>query len=532
MRTNAFHNKRIDRRAGDVSPLMAPVDCSETLVCNQGIDIPRSPMTSRTGVTLTEVLMSLMIMSIGVSAVAVLFPISVLRSVQATQLTNAAILEENARTLVEMKPELVFDPDGDGNYKEHIGARKELKYIVDPTGYYAMAANGMSYATYPTLSAANSPAAPNSDAIRGASDWFGNLDTNSDGIPEALDVLPRYDAGIRFGTIINPAGAAGAPDYAFGFRPAGGDPEELRALTALASTISKLGDSWDTQVESNAILYLFSDGSTGTTAAPGATIAGVRFPADVDLSAVPSGRSLIPVVGTTAIIPDPETCRVVVFSIDGNYSASLPLTGIVGQDVLWTEDLDRDSTLDALEDLNKNGSLDLRRLPDQFLVFNSSTATYEFQIGRVVLQTSRTHDYNWLLTVRRGRDGQTRGIDVVVTHNKGLTPSDERAYPGQFTTGSTLLPIHSAGGLVQPGGELAQPGLRKGGYVLDVTNARWYRIQSYRPDPEVTIGTTTAPGYFITLETSAVESSMGAAVFIPGVVDVYPAGSLTIPMNL
>jgi len=41
------------------------------------------------GVTLTEVLMSLMIMSIGISSVMVLFPISVLRSAQSTQLTNA-----------------------------------------------------------------------------------------------------------------------------------------------------------------------------------------------------------------------------------------------------------------------------------------------------------------------------------------------------------------------------------------------------------------------------------------------------------
>ncbi|MFN9719084.1 MAG: prepilin-type N-terminal cleavage/methylation domain-containing protein [Planctomycetota bacterium] len=480
---------------------------------------------SRSGVTLTEVLMSLMIMSIGVSAVAVLFPISVLRSVQATQLTNAAILRENARTLVEMKPELVFDPDGDGNYQEHLGARKELKYIVDPTGYYAMTSNGMTYATFPSLSAGNNATIANQDAQRGAADWFGNLDANGDGVPESLAVLPRFDAGIRYGSINN-------PNFPVGFRPAGGDPEELRALRALAANVSKLGDAWDTQVESIPIEYLFANGSSGMTAAPGAAITGVRFPVDVDLSAVPTGRSLIPVVGSTAIIPDPETCRVVVFSVDGNFSASLPLTQIVGSDVIWSEDVNQNGALDALEDLNKNGTLDIRRLPDQFLVFNASTGSYEYQIGRVVLQSSRTQDYNWLLTVRRGRDGQTRGIDVVVTHNKGLTPADERAYSAQFTAGSSLLSVHAAGGLVEPGGELAQPGLRKGGYVLDVSNARWYRIQAHRQSPTVKVGTTTAPGYLINLETSAIESAVGAAVFIPGVVDVYPAGSLTIPMNL
>jgi prepilin-type N-terminal cleavage/methylation domain-containing protein len=113
-------------------------------------------ITKRSGVTLTEVLMSLMIMSIGISAVAVLFPISVLRSVQATQLTNAAILKRNAQALLDMRQELVFDPDGDGNFDEHIGAQQELNYIVDPSGYFEMATGAAfstaSYATFATLS--------------------------------------------------------------------------------------------------------------------------------------------------------------------------------------------------------------------------------------------------------------------------------------------------------------------------------------------------------------------------------------------
>ena len=79
----------------------------------------------RHGVTLIEVLMSLMIMSIGVSAVMVLFPISVLRSVQATQLTNAAILKYVAEAIVQMQPQLVFDPDGDGNLDERRGSCRD-----------------------------------------------------------------------------------------------------------------------------------------------------------------------------------------------------------------------------------------------------------------------------------------------------------------------------------------------------------------------------------------------------------------------
>jgi len=82
------------RRCGRVSP---------------GVGLPA-------GVTLTEVLMSLMIMSIGISSVMVLFPISVLRSVQSTQLTNAAILKYNAEAQIRQNPRLIFDPDADGDF--------------------------------------------------------------------------------------------------------------------------------------------------------------------------------------------------------------------------------------------------------------------------------------------------------------------------------------------------------------------------------------------------------------------------------
>ena len=50
----------------------------------------------RTGATLTEVLMGLLIMSIGVVSVFSLYPITVLRSIKATQSTNARVTFENA----------------------------------------------------------------------------------------------------------------------------------------------------------------------------------------------------------------------------------------------------------------------------------------------------------------------------------------------------------------------------------------------------------------------------------------------------
>ncbi|QDT15355.1 hypothetical protein CA12_14400 [Alienimonas californiensis] len=55
---------------------------------------------ARLGVTLTEVLMSLLVMGIGVTSVATLFPLAVLRGARATQLTAGTILKVNAEETV------------------------------------------------------------------------------------------------------------------------------------------------------------------------------------------------------------------------------------------------------------------------------------------------------------------------------------------------------------------------------------------------------------------------------------------------
>ena len=78
-----------------------------------------------------------------------------------------------------------------------------------------------------------------------------------------------------------------------------------------------------------------------------------------------------------------------------------------GPAVLLSEDGNFNSGFDAGEDLNQTGSVNIRTLPPQFI----NPLTGEYEIGRVLLQSSRTHDYNWLLTVRRGRDGQARGVE-------------------------------------------------------------------------------------------------------------------------
>ncbi|MHC4880945.1 MAG: hypothetical protein ACYTGL_31220 [Planctomycetota bacterium] len=84
------------------------------------------------GTTLTEVLMSLMIMGIGVVSIATLFPLSAQRALQATHMTNATVLRYNAEAVTQSNPAIVFDADGDGIWN----ARGN--YVVDPLGFQEM----------------------------------------------------------------------------------------------------------------------------------------------------------------------------------------------------------------------------------------------------------------------------------------------------------------------------------------------------------------------------------------------------------
>lgn len=67
------------------------------------------------GTTLTEILMALMVMGIGLVSVASLFPISMLRSAQATKLTNAVLLKLQCEDIIQALPNLARD-DYDASY--------------------------------------------------------------------------------------------------------------------------------------------------------------------------------------------------------------------------------------------------------------------------------------------------------------------------------------------------------------------------------------------------------------------------------
>ncbi len=112
--------------------------------------LPDGPSARRRGVTLMEILMSIMIMGIAVSSVGLLFPLSVLQTIKATHLTNATELRYNVESLFPLRrgilgsvpPTSATDTAMLPAYKA-LAPGQERKAIVDPLGYRQYQADGL-----------------------------------------------------------------------------------------------------------------------------------------------------------------------------------------------------------------------------------------------------------------------------------------------------------------------------------------------------------------------------------------------------
>jgi len=92
---------------------------------------PQSSLNRRTGAVLMEVLIAVLAMGIGVVSLMSLFPLSVVRTAQAHQLTVGTGLRLNAEEVLDCYPSLWIDPDNDGN---PVLPNADPYYLVDPLG--------------------------------------------------------------------------------------------------------------------------------------------------------------------------------------------------------------------------------------------------------------------------------------------------------------------------------------------------------------------------------------------------------------
>jgi len=453
--------------------------------------------------------MSLMIMSIGISAVAVLFPISMLRSLQATQLTNAAILKYEAESFLDSNPDFVFDPDGDGDLIEHFRNPANRNYVIDPIGYYTHLAD--------------------SNPFR----WsFGNDGTAPAG------AIRRFGGGMR---LLRPDGIQlidGTRTYESHDFDTGGTvpgPNIALALKLKAQELAGQGDGWTTVLE--AVPLSATNNQISLPAAP-----------SVDLTDVATSSQLSAAIfnGAVGRISDPENFRVVVFNASGTVSQSFPLLAVdtANNIVSFSEDLNNNGVLDATEDFNGNQVLDDRELPIEFYIDANFVASTIPVISRVLIQNRRVNDYSWMLTVRRRGDGAVRNLDVVVKFSDGADIATERVYGASMVSGQSVI------GVVAPTG-IPAPKIQKGKFVFDSTNAYWYRVRDIETAPLLasptdpfdwntythrvyienavkdSVGTDSADGILNGNDTS----TLGPVIFPVGIVDVYPMGSRQLPYN-
>jgi|GEM_PF-4839823 len=93
------------------------------------------------GVTLTEVMVSMVIMSIGVILLSTLLPISILRTAQATQLTSATMLRNNAEAMVESNLGMLNNLQINSFQGS---SQTPWNTVVDPLGYFLSAGGSTS----------------------------------------------------------------------------------------------------------------------------------------------------------------------------------------------------------------------------------------------------------------------------------------------------------------------------------------------------------------------------------------------------
>jgi len=483
-----------------------------------GASAPKKARHTLRGSTLTEVLVAIMIASIGLVSVATLFPLSILRSVKATQLTAATEARLNAETAIDRYPNMLTNPvitpatpgvnytnnPQPGNWYPPLSTNAASwdwtpvpqNYVIDPLGFAAIQNLNLTIGNSATANQ-NRP-----------EHWFGN-DLNG-GTDPPMTSVPFVDTSVGMGS---PVGY-GIARYPMSWRPrypgAGIPAPDLAAAHYLVT----LPDSWLLQFD---------------------TVGGT-LQQDANAPATSSKFTQIILNGLsypTATPPSPAL-RLVMFSADGLSSQIRNVTAIVANGatstVYWTEDVDsagnQNGTYATAKDVNSNGVLDHYPLPTSFV--NSG-------IGAIRLEAQDPR-YTWLLTLRQSGSA---GVDVVVFFNRSLENigTDEVLYPAGFSLGSPQVTVTYPTGNNTATNQPLKPFMKKGGFIFDANNAYWYRISNvvdpYPPPPQAPVPGTAQ----LTLEVPANASNQNLknpntgnqipprAMFPRNIVDVYPLGS-------
>lgn len=445
---------------------------------------------TKAGTTLTEVVMSLMIMSIGVVSVATLFPISTMRTLEANKQTISTIARFNAEPAIDTfidgfgRPALIHNPDGEYTFPGAAAGISDStpynsatslappspiqasfrgrNYLVDPIGWQEFNEDPATPGS--PLPSPFSAFPPSLDATR---DYFGNT------APAVVSwPLPR-----RY------VGATAFLPYA---NPYPTTPAQLVQSRLRAMGVASQPDNWKLLIESQVT-------AVSTSTVGGVTgISGVTLDNDADLSA-------INLTGTGIY-------RVVIFDIDGTHSEVRSLNNV--------------NTAASSLDWVPAAPTQPQLLPTLYDTSPTTGATPN--IGKARIEVA-DQIYTWGLSVRKRASG-TASVDVVVFFKRNFDPNFERVFDAEFRkwklwrdgkndydgtaaqrspgvagvddnsigaaddVGEIGYPVTNAIEQDYPNAVVTlkvpsiatddeRPHPRRGGYIYDTKNGLWYRIR-------------------------------------------------------
>jgi prepilin-type N-terminal cleavage/methylation domain-containing protein len=425
----------------------------------------------RNGLTLTEVLMSLMIMGIGVVSLATLFPISTTRVIEASNLTNSTILRFNAEGLVDSFPNLIHNPDGDATTRE-----TGRNYIVDPLGWHE-------HVQQLQLTAPDDPALIYFEYNRPSAVTLPLLigvDSQGNSVPRASRYFGESPTAPQLFTTL----------------------EITRALASLPDSSTGVAEGFPDETGTNAAAYVLNGANR---------VIGLVLPNSMDVSVAALAPSLY---------------RAVIYDKSGRYSEVRQLSVITGQQITWAQDLNGNgNTTDPGEDLPLplRFTQDINALPNIGLVqIQQPVPHYSWMLtvrrrasgpANVDVVVFSNRDFSQLSeqvyvgAFRRytlGPDGAP-GMAGVDDNSNGITDdASEIGYPpnppvntADDQLNNTIL-VDWDPALYTTAPE--KPPIRRGRYIFDPVNGLWYRVQSIRETP-------TATSALLALESSIARNS-------------------------
>jgi len=419
---------------------------------------------TRRGATLTEVLMSLLVMGVGITSVLSLFPLSIVSSIKATQLTNAKTFAQNTEEMFRSRPELVlggkvWEPStvytNAGPTPDRVFPSSMIGNLT-PTNLIHFTANGTSGNLEP-IWPTRTPA------------------TTTDGTLTWTAVVGDQ----RF--VVDPLGAffqdSTLNPTEFGTVNLASDPGHMTRITA--EQLGLVDGSNNADLNRINEFFAIPDGWTVAVddQVPSAvSSAGTMTTGSTTFSIDPK---TMPAMFSPLVMNDPRFWRVVATSVDGTETAS-----------------------STVNEMGSTNVITDHRLPAHL----DSTA----EIGSVRIELLE-RKFTSLITVNRSSTGKTVA-ECAVVFNRGYRQEDEELYPYTIPAvgaGDTLNVTWAANAVA--------PTIHSKNYCLDVRTGRWHQVTDVQMNANDATVLLSPPLFGNNITTA----TTGDIVFMPGVVDVF-----------